>query len=294
MGDVLWTGVNGNWADTSNWDTGVVPADNDDVHFTGDSNQDVTSGLTLGSGGDQLTSLNIHPDYTGSIGTAGGKLIARTIIDLRFDSEGGKLFVDTAGSVPSITNLAISSRAGINGMFEVDGIVTNVNVSGCTGTVDITSAAAVTNIDIHDSPNCILTINASVTAINRIRVSSGRVINNSAVTSGTTPHIIVTGGVLEQKVGRVSDLWIAGHGTVVHTAGNTSGISIDRLVGWGPAGVFDGRGNRNGLVTITGSRGYAGFTALLGNTMDSYVLTNAFDDFGALVVFEKGRGVQKG
>lgn len=288
MADTIWQGNNSDWTQDANW-SGVQPADSTDkAHFTGASNVDV-AGLTPDATHDQISALNLHPGWKGSIGSSGSKLIMDTITDVRFHSEGGKLFLDSDGT--GFARVVVSTAAGVADMFELDGTTTDLWILSSTGSMTITSGAAITNIWLWDSPSFKLTIEENVTGITQLRMNSGRIINNSAITQGAAVAV-VTGGVLEQRKGAIDDLWILEQGTCIHTDGTSASINV--LFGAGPGALFDGTQNKNPpTITIATAHALPGFTALLRNTMVSYAVTTARDLGGSIDVSEVG-GILQG
>lgn len=308
----IWVGSSGNWETAANWNPINKPGDTDDVHFTGDSVVDV-DGSTLTAGNDEMGSLTVHPDYTGSIGTSGSKLIMERCDEVRFEGQGGKLFLDVAGrdtgsgNVPAdgdVANFIINTPSGVAGMLEFTGRCTLFSIVGTTGTIVITSASdSPEQIDMIDSPNCTLTIGTNAAKTYRIRQNSGRIINNAPITATKTvggaqnAQLIVTGGLFEHRAGLLTDVVLAGTGVIEHSAGDAGATdAIIDFIGMGPGSLFDGRKNRTSKttkVTITVTTLYPGCTMLLRNTLDSYVVTTA-RNFGGVLDFETGAKVAKG
>lgn len=284
MAKPIWNSTDGNWDDDAQW-IGSKPADNDEVHFTGDSVVDVISNLTLAIAGDVLDELNCHQDYTGSIGTSGGKLIADTITVLRFASNGGKLFVGTDGA--GVTTAIVTSTAGLADMLEIGNTLGDLFIIGCSGGITLSSNCVCTNITMMNSPKCTLTITAGVTGITLIRQDSGLIKNNALITTGEG-RVLMTGGRFEHTSGAIDLVEMLGGGYFLHTASAT----ITRIFGTGAGATFDGRKNRNvNPVTITDAEAYNRFNLLLKNSMNSYVVTNGVKGGGGNVVYEPGEGV---
>ena len=268
MASKTWVSVNGDWATAASWNPAGVPVDGDDIYFTGSSQVSVTAGLTLGVAGDALASLNLHENYTGSIGTSGGKLIALSITTIRHAGRGSQLFVQSA----STTNAYMQTASGRTDFAELAGTYTNVYLIGCAGSMAITAAAAITNLDMHGSVDCTLTINASVTALNRIRQSSGRIVSGSAVSTGTAPHILITGGRFEHTTGVITTMNVAGGGLIIHRA-PAAGTTLNIFSG----GTFDGRTNASvGPLTFTDVFNFSGGKLFIRNALDSYAVTNYY------------------
>ena len=284
MAKPIWNSTDGNWNDDAQW-IGSKPADNDEVHFTGASVVDVTSGLTLATAGDVLDELNCHQDWTGSIGTSGGKLIADTVTVLRFASNGGKLFIDTDGS--GVTKAVVTSTAGLSDMLEIDGTLGNLFIIGCSGGITLSASCVCTNITMMNSPRCTLTITAGTTGLTLIRQDSGLIKSNALITTGEG-RVLMTGGRFEHTIGAIDLVEMQGGGYFLHTASAT----IVNIIGSGAGATFDGRQNRNvNPVTITDAEAYNSFNLLLKNSMKSYVVTNGVKGGGGNVVYETGEGV---
>lgn len=271
MADKEWQGVDGDWATAGNWSGGTVPVDGDSIFFTGTSQQSITSGLTLGASGDTFADFHVHEDYTGAIGSSGSKLtLASTGITGKLQIDGGKVFIDT----PAAAKIVIGAAGGVD-FFEIDGgggtAFPEVYLEGASGSGSFTNGAAIENLDMHACPNLTLTIGTGVTSMNRLRADSGRVINSSAVTSGTTPLVLLSGTArLEQLVGALTDLWIAGRSICDHqSSGNITNLRV-----W-DTGTFDGRNNTTvGTVTITNLYRHIGSKVFTDNGLGTYAITN--------------------
>ena len=276
MATKIWQATTGAWDTAGNWSGATVPVDGDDVRFTGSSVESVTSGLTLGGAGDALASLYGHADYTGSIGTSGGKLIATSITTLRWASRGGKIFVDS-----TITNAILQAPGGVTDFAELDGTITNIWATGCAGSWSVTAGAAVTSIEQVDSPNCTCTINTGVTALNRVICASGKITNNSAVLGTTNPGLVhVVNSVYQHEVGGVEQMLVGAGGVVKFnsaSADTTSSKTIEALRVL-PGGIFDGRSNSNvgTAPTIVKLWLYPGSRAILNTGLDNWVVTNLY------------------
>ncbi len=298
MADKIWQGTSGDINAAGNWSGAAVPVDGDFLHFTGDSVVDV-DGSTVPVGFDAIGGLFVHPDYTGSIATTGSKLIFATIDTIRFESQGGKAFLQTSAGASAVNDIVINTPAGLANMFEYNGHVDRWQIVGTTGSVTATATAnGPVEISIVDSPNCTLTIGANITTIHRVIMNSGRIINNSLVTAtkdnagavAQDANVRVTGGILEHKSGALTNLFLAASGVVEYTSGGT----ITDFFGMGPGSLFDGRKNRATAITLTDAQIWPGCTMLLKNALDSFVLpTNGVKNFGGVLDLETGRGVKK-
>lgn len=281
MTSVIWSASTGDWNTAANWSPAAVPIDGDSVYFTGSNVTSVTSGLTLAAAGDSLVELNVGADYTGSIGTSGGKLIAGVgITTIRMAARGGKLFVNPA----ACTTCILEAAGGITDFFETAGTVTTIRCVGCAGSWAITNGSAITNIEMVSSPNCTCTIGTGVTALNSIRLAGGgRIVNNSAVSAGTAPRILVEGAEYQHEVGAVTKFEI-GQGGLVKYNGSSTITDLILL----PGAVFDGRANRNTAVTITNLYPYPGSTCYLNNALNSFTVTTRYE-LGGQVITQLGR-----
>lgn len=298
MAKKIWVGTSGDWTTAANWNPVNQPANGDVAHFTGDSVVDV-DGLTLADTFDALGGIFVHPDYTGSIGTTGSKIIADTVDIVRFESQGGRLFLEAEGVGESpaegdINDVVVNTPAGLANMLEIKGRVSRFQVVGTTGTCTITaSGGGPTKIFMMDSPNCTLTIGANVTFMHYIRQNSGRIICSSPIAtalSNQVGQILVTGGIFEHKAGEIKQVNLAGSGIIEYTSGGT----ITEFTGFGPGSLFDGRKNRASSITLTDAELFPGCTMLLKNALDSFVLpTNGVRNFGGVLDLETGRGVKK-
>ncbi|MEE8607829.1 MAG: hypothetical protein V3S55_09500 [Nitrospiraceae bacterium] len=298
MADKIWQGTTGDINAAGNWSGAAVPVDGDFLHFTGDSVVDV-DGSTVPAGFDAIGGFFVHPDYTGTIAASGSKLIFATIDTIRFESQGGRAFLQTSGGASAVNDVVINTPAGLADMFEINGHVDRFQIVGTTGSCTITATAnGPIEILMVDSPNCTLTIGANITTIHRIRMNLGRIVNNSLVTAtknnagavAQDAAVIITGGLLEHKAGAVTNLFLAGSGVVEYTSGGT----ITDFFGMGPGSLFDGRKNRSSSITLTDAQIWPGCTMLLKNALDSFVLpTNGVKNFGGVLDLETGRGVKK-
>lgn len=293
MPDKIWQGTTGDINTAGNWSGAAVPVDGDTLHFTGDSVVDV-DGSTVPVGFDAIAGLFVHPDYTGSIATTGSKLIFATIDIIRFESQGGKAFLETSGGASAVDDIFINTPSGLADMFEYNGHVDRAQIVGTTGSLTFTSTAnGPVEIDLIDSPNCTLTTGANITTIYRIRQNSGRIVSNALITatkSSQNAALLQTGGIFQHKAGAITDVFLAGSAVMEYTSSGT----ITDFFGMGPGALFDGRKNRSTVVTLTNTTVYPGCTMLLRNTLDSFVLTNAARNFGGVIDFETGAGVAKG
>ncbi len=293
MADKIWQGTSGDINAAGNWSGAAVPVDGDFLHFTGDSVVDV-DGSTVPVGFDAIGGLFVHPDYTGTIAASGSKLIFATIDIVRFESQGGRAFLQTSGGASAVNDIVINTPAGLADMFEYNGHVDRWQIVGTTGSVTATATAnGPIEIIVVDSPNCTFTIGANITTIHRIRMNSGRILNNSLVTatkSSQDADVRVTGGILEHKAGAITNLELSGSGIIEYTSGGT----ITDFFGMGPGSLFDGRKNRASAITLTDAQIWPGCTMLLKNALDSFVLpTNGVKNFGGVLDLETGRGVKK-
>lgn len=287
MAEKIWAGADGNWNLGSNWSpVATVPVDADSVHFTGLSQQSVTSGLTLAAAGDVLAELNVHEDYTGSIGSSGSKLIVDACTVVRFNARGGKLFIDTDGG--GITDIIVATAQGVSDMLEIDGTITNLQIVGAVGGVTITAGAALTNVDMHGSPNCVLTIGTGVTAMALVRMSSGLLDNSSTIAAGTGV-LTMTGGRCIHRVGVIDELNL--YAPAIFDDRSAEDITV--LNGFGKA-TYDFRKSTATAKTIGTPIGYDGFRFLTRNAMNSLTLTNPYTSFLAPTDFEVGGGVAIG
>lgn len=262
MADVFWGGTTTDWNTATNWVGGSLPGSADDVHFTGGSQFSVI-GITPSN--TALGSINIHPDYTGSVGSSGSKMILSTVTDVKFVGGGGRLFLDA-----TITRAAISGGAGVANALELDGAIADVFIDNASGGMLLTSTAAPVNIYQNGSPNWLTTIGASITTLDTIQMDSGRIINSSLVNAGAK-LVLVNGGQYEQETGALIDVYISQTGHFLHTAN----ANITNVYGTGPNAVFDGRRNRNTGMVVTLVLGFSGFTGYFINALDGYTVTAA-------------------
>ena len=193
---------------------------------------------------------------------------------------------DTRISTGIVTAI-VTSTAGLADMLELDNTIANLFISGCSGGITITGGAALTNVTMMNSPNCVLTITAGVTGLTLIRMDSGLIKSNALITTGEG-RVLMTGGRFEHTIGAIDIVELSGRAYFKHTAAGT----ITNVVGTGPGATFDGRENRNPpAVTLTDAEAYNGFNLLLKNAMDSYVVTNGVRGFNANVEYETGKQV---
>lgn len=299
MADRVWVGTTGAWDLKTNWNPNPSangPLDGENAHFTGDSVQDV-DGITLANLEDALGGIFVHPDYTGSIGSSGSKIIADQVDVIRFASQGGKLFLEVQGDEETpvngdIDDVVVNTPAGLADMLEVKGRISRLNIVGTTGSITMTAGTnGPQEIMMVDSPNCILTIETNVSGIERIRMNSGRIICNSLITAGTG-DLIVTGGVFQHKVGAITNIFLSGSGVIEYTSPG----AITNFFGMGPGSLFDGRRNRGTAINFGSTRAelWPGCTVLLRNALDSYVLPSiGVVNFGGILDLETGRGIVK-
>ena len=276
MATPIWQASTGAWDTAGNWSTAAVPVDGDSVYFTGASNQSVTSGLTLGASGDALALLHTHADFTGDIGTSGGKLVAGdSITTIRLYSRSGHAYIDTA----STTNVYLAGQ--VTDFAELDGTITNIYAIGAGGSWSITNGAAVTNVRQFNSPNCTCTIGTGVTALTQVICKSGRIINNSAVSGAGSQDnpgmVMVENSYYEHAVGAIYYMIVGAGGYVKHTSSGT----ITHLVMM-PGATFDGRVNRNLSVTVTNLYTYPGSKTMVDNGLNTYAVTNIYNLGGSI------------
>lgn len=262
MADKFWQGTTTDYNTAANWSGAALPGTGDDLHFTGGSQFSVV-GITPAT--TAIGSINIHPDYTGSVGTSGSKLIFNSCTDVKFVGGGGRLFLDA-----TITRASISGGAGVADALELDGAIADVFIDNASGGMILTSTAAPVNIYQNGSPNWLTTIGSSITTLDTIQMDSGRMINSSLVTAGAAT-VLLTGGQYEQETGALTDLYILGPSHFLHTAN----ANITNVYGAGPNAVFDGRRNRNTGITVTLVLGFSGFTGYFLNALNGYTVTAA-------------------
>lgn len=306
MPDKTWVSIDGNWQTAASWNPSGVPIAADSIHFTGASIVDVTTGPASALA---YTEINVHEDYPGTIMSSGSKLAVANLTTLRFNSRGGRLYLQVVTGA-TLTDVFYETAKGVSDALELDaagtGIISNLNIDGATGGVTVTANAnSLVNVEQHGSPNAILTIGAGVGGLARIRQTSGLIINNAVITAGagagqgSDGRVIVAGGTFRQQyTGATSpdidQLWIFGHDRPAIFEDRVSGtdnVAITQVYATGPGAMFDGRLCKRTTRTITNSEGRDRARVLFRNALDSYVLTNDFRDYGARFQHERGGGV---
>ena len=267
-----WTGaVDGSFTTIGNWSpsTGCID-DGDELHFTDASSVDVDSDLSNGS---LHVTLFVHEGWTGDIASSGSKLVLGAVSDGSFAARGGRLFLDA-----TITQFTAEAPAARSGALEIDGTITTLYVVGCGGSITVTGGAAMTNLYVLDSPNCVVTIGASVTGQAFHLVESGTVINNSAVATGAG-NVRLTGNCLyDHRTGAVTLAELENPGC--RYLDKSSGtLSTLRAI----AGLFDGRENDNLTKTISAATIAPNSKVLLNNALKSYVVT-AYTNLGGIFI----------
>ncbi len=262
---------------SGNWNPSGQPVDGDALFFNGEGQASV-AGLTLAAANDALASISFHEDYTGSFGSAGSKVILVSATTVRFNARGGKVFID---ATTGITDLILEA-AGVTGFGEVDGIVTNLIVQGAAGSFTITDGAAYTNIDIFESPGFVMTIGDGVTALDRLRANSARIVCRTAIDAGASSYLDLWGGAIFEheggSTGILNDVRLRDLARLVHTASQDV-QNVDIF----PGGTFDGTKQRNPAVTIDAATVYRRGTLNLSNALDSYTVTTLKTYKGAYV-----------
>ncbi len=278
MADREWVGTTADWNTAANWLPAAVPLDGENVFFTGAVQQSV-DGVALAGAGDALGDINIHEAYRGNIGTPGSKVTGVSCDNLRFAGRGGKInFSFSTG----ITNLVLQASRGITDFGEIAGVITNLIAQGCSGSFTITAGAALTNVDIHNSPQFTLNIGASVTTLGDFRVTSGRVVNESSVAVAGGSLFVFGNAIFEHKTGTITMVELANGGTLIHTS---AGTVIDVILY--PGGLFDGRQNAELAIAITTATLHGG-TLALGTGLNNYTVST-LAKFGGSYIPEKGQ-----
>lgn len=271
MAQRVWTGVDGNFQTTTNWNPNGTLTNGDILHFTGASQQDVTLGLSNGS---LNVDINVHDDYTGTIAASGGKLILGNST-FRMNGRGSKAYIDITGTAVAY----ITSAHAVADFFELDCTAAGLlYVVGCSGSLSVTAGASLGRVYLEDSPNCTLTIPSGVTDLYDVYCGSGHLMLSSSVEDDSvntiTPRTMVVGpgqitidGAAAFNDSQGGYVRVGRGGKIIHKA---SGTIAELWVH--PLGTFDGRRNRNGTadVTITQAYVFPKSNLLLNNGLDTY------------------------
>lgn len=265
MAAKTWLGNDaGNLGDASvaaNWSPSGVSGAADDLYFA-DSTQGVTAGLTA-LATINLTSLNIHPTYTGSIGATGTPFVVANCTDIRF--RGGGL--ETWLQADAVTTCQVRGSATGSDAFSLEGdgslVITDLDVSdayagGCTitnGTItDVLMAGCV--------GSSLLTIEDDVTVNGDFQADTGR--SSWAKVSGldsfraigTHSATIVTGAGTFPAAGVL-------HASDAATIAYDSDGDVDGVTEvWGSAQITCRNNQTAGTVT------FAALKAINGGTFD--------------------------
>ncbi len=276
MANKIWVSVTGDFTAAASWNPAGAPANGDILNFTGDSQQNVTTNLSNGA---LNVDVNVHEEYVGLIASSGSKLILGTMTFLRFRSRGGKAFITPT----ALTRCTVEAAGMIADAFELAGTTTTLYVIGCGGSLALAATAAVTTVIVDDSPSCTLTIPTGVTGLNLIEMSAGRVLNGAALSTGTGPRLLCTGGRYERSgSGAHTTIEVSDGGLVVDKGSG----AITTLRGR-RGGTIDGRQNRNTAIAVTDAYAHPGGRLILRNGMQSYDVTNAWS-LGGVLEIERG------
>lgn len=287
-GPHTWVSADGDWTQTSSWDTALVPAAGEIVLFTGASVVSVTTGPATGL---NYTSVNIHEDYTGTIMSSGSPLKLGTVTTVRFASRGGKAFFDceTGDTVSQCINTSAGGVA--DGLYlSGDGTWTDLDVSGATGQTTVASSATLTNLTMGNSPNATVTIQSSVSGLTLCRIDSGLVDCSSAIATGEG-RLLISGGRWIHRIGAITDAEVVAQGQRAILEHLSSGAITD-LFCMGAGAIFDGRGNRSNAITVTRAEAWNGAQVLARNALKTYSFTNGVKGYNASVIdYEIGEEV---
>lgn len=286
MADREWQGVTSTWTTASNWSGATAPVDTDSVFFTGASNQSV-DGLTLGAGANDFVDWTVHELYSGLIGTSGAPIVCGTQTKIMFGSRSGRLHVDSGAN--AITTFKYVAQNSNSLAVQLDGTVTTLKIENASGGIRIVGGAALTTVEMTNSPGCMLTIEASVTALDLITLSGGGTIDcSSLIDAGANSRVIINGGHFIHRIGVINRLEMYGeaHPSIFE---HLAAAEVQAGFLSGPGVTFEGRQNRS--VTVAASV----FTAknrarvYVDNGMDSYAASTITTDGTAQI--DGGTGV---
>lgn len=278
MANKEWQGTTADWNTAGNWSGASVPVDGDDVFFTGASSQSV-DGLTLGVAGDALASINVHADYTGSIGSAATPVVAASCTTVRMDAKTGQLFLDGG----TVTSWHLTAQ-GRSDFCQIDGTIAALYVSGASGSAKVVTGCDLDAIYQDSAANFVLTLESGLVSLDTIIQMSGHIKNSSDVDPGGSGVVRVHGGLYEQLgSGDLEDVYVHSGAVLKHKS--SAGLANLWVFN---GGRFDGRENDNPpTITLDQVNVFGGGSVLLRNGLNSYSVT-ASSGFGSGFTFDLG------
>jgi hypothetical protein len=198
MGTLYWIGATGaqSWATTSNWSTGAIPVNGDDVYILAGSS-DITSGLNQSAVA--LNSLTIGSGFTGTIGVAGDngaylQIATATLLCIPASSSTGLLsggftrFKWDAGAVTNYTAVVSATGSAADtgrGALQIKGGTASSKLYVTNGSVDVAAkpgeTGTLTELDVSGGT----VVCGSGLTCPTITQSAGTLTVNGAVTTLT-------------------------------------------------------------------------------------------------------------
>lgn len=252
MATPIWIGTTSTWTTAANWSPATAPLDADSVYFTGAVTQSV-DGLALGAGADDFALLSVHEDWAADIGSSGTPVTAGSITKFIYSARSGRCYLNT-DTAKTMTQAIVRASSGRSDALRLGGAgtITNLRINNSSGGITLTGIAC-TTVEMTNSPNCVLTIEGSVTGLTTISILGGGTIDNSAVvTTGTGTVKIVGGRYIRRSVGTIDQLDMYGYGVTSIVEDYGSGAITAGTIS-GPGAMYDGRRNRNLAVSVSAS-----------------------------------------
>lgn len=205
-----YLGVDGDWANTANWDSGALPGSGgtglDTVIIPASVSTSLTTNLdrTTDDGGDGLllAYMHVQPGYTGNIGGSGNELKMRCTV-LHYQGDGDTYFQSATGGVGLTTGRVIvdSKRGSI--ILSDDTTAEFHQLEFVEGTATLQASNAIDEVWI--TPNAGASLNTRITITNA---------------TGLIADLFMEGGELA-SAGQINRLHLSG-GKVTHTYSNVT------------------------------------------------------------------------
>ncbi len=181
--DRIGTMIDGNWANTSNWSGGVVPASTDDIRI--DSGVSLTTNLTPAlTGANALDSLRVANSYKGNTGASGNPLTLDVNNALDFDGGGAEAWfkVDATSADSAVINCN-SAQIGLNACVidSRSAAIDLINVNRGRVTLSGSGTFTTVNVGTIGNSDAILVISAGAT-LTTVNATGGIITDSTTVT----------------------------------------------------------------------------------------------------------------
>ena len=275
-----WTGdVSGDWNTTGNWDEGSVPVNGDEVYIVSGS----VSIVGFDAADVTLDSLTVGAQYTGSIGTSGGKMqISSTNFD--YSGTGTSAYYEVTYTTLTIQNTSTSDDA-LN-LYGDSDTITTLRILGGRGGINIDSSCNITTTIEQIGSDGVTTNIADSTTIGgscTLAMDSGKLDLNQAI-----PTITIFGGELVAALDTGTVTTINQYGGRVRW-NPTASCTITTLTLYN--GLFDSKNSTSPAFTITNATVHEGGLIDERSGLENAVWTNPVAVEGGDIRYDSGRSV---